>query len=85
MMKLLGKTGIDSILLEGGGTLNWSVLRSGYVRKVQTYIAPKIFGGTAKSPVEGVGVSSPSEAFMLTDSRVFHFGNDIMIESRVKY
>ncbi len=85
MMKLLGKNGIDSILLEGGGTLNWSVLRSGYVRKVQTYIAPKIFGGTAKSPVEGVGVSSPSEAFMLTDSRVFHFGNDIMIESRVKY
>lgn len=85
MMHRLGEGGIDSILLEGGGSLNWSILSAGFVNCVQTYIAPKIFGGSAKSPVDGEGVSSPSDAFMLTDSKIMRFGDDIMIESRVKY
>ena len=84
MMRILGSEGIDSILLEGGGTLNWSVLKAGCVNKVQAYIAPKIFGGNAKSPVEGEGVASPEEAFMLSGGKIFRFGDDIMIESRVK-
>lgn len=84
LMTVLGTNEIDSILLEGGGTLNWSVLKAGYVSKVQAYIAPKIFGGSAKSPVEGEGVDSPSDAFELYDSRIVRLGNDIMIESRVK-
>lgn len=76
---------IDSILLEGGGELNWSMLNAGLVNKVQAYIAPKIFGGKdAKSPVSGMGVSAPSNAFMLTDTKVKQIGDDILIESRVK-
>lgn len=48
-MERLGQEGLDSILLEGGGTLNWAALESGIVQKVQAYIAPKLFGGqTAK-------------------------------------
>ena len=47
-MELLGAEKIDSILLEGGGSLNWSALESGIVQKVQTYIAPKLFGGKCK-------------------------------------
>lgn len=84
MMSFLGKMEIDSILLEGGGTLNWSVLSSGCVSKVQTYIAPKIFGGIAGSPVGGEGVEMPSDAFELYDSKIIRLGDDIMIESRVK-
>lgn len=81
----LGQQQIDSILLEGGGTLNWSALQSGIVRKVQAYIAPKIFGGeTAKTPVEGCGVSSPAEGFLLQNSRLISLGEDFMIESEVK-
>lgn len=76
---------IDSILLEGGGELNWSMLNAGLVNKVQAYIAPKIFGGAgAKLPVSGIGVPAPSDAFMLTDTKVKHIGDDILIESRVK-
>ena len=33
LMYELGKRDIDSILLEGGGTLNWSALDSGIVNK----------------------------------------------------
>ena len=64
LMEYLGEQGIDSILLEGGGTLNWAALESGVVQQVQAYIAPKLFGGQeAKTPVEGAGVHVPSAAF----------------------
>ena len=33
LMEQLGKEKIDSILLEGGGTLNWAALNAGIVQK----------------------------------------------------
>ncbi|MCH5186563.1 MAG: bifunctional diaminohydroxyphosphoribosylaminopyrimidine deaminase/5-amino-6-(5-phosphoribosylamino)uracil reductase RibD, partial [Oscillospiraceae bacterium] len=80
LMNILGKAGIDSILLEGGGELNFSALDAGIVSKVQAYIAPKIFGGSAKSPVGGRGADKISDAFMLDNAGVHIFGEDIMIE-----
>lgn len=86
LMKILGDEKIDSILLEGGSTLNWSALNSRIVTKVQTYIAPKLFGGSnSKTPVGGLGVDAPYKAFMLEKSKISHFGDDLLIESRVKY
>ena len=41
LMEYLGKENIDSILLEGGGTLNDSALQAGVVQEVQAFIAPK--------------------------------------------
>ncbi|MCC8027208.1 MAG: bifunctional diaminohydroxyphosphoribosylaminopyrimidine deaminase/5-amino-6-(5-phosphoribosylamino)uracil reductase RibD [Clostridium sp.] len=80
----LGREGIDSILLEGGGTLNWSSLESGIVSRVQAYIAPKIFGGgAAKSPVGGLGTACPDHGFRLKNSRVTALGGDFLIESEV--
>lgn len=84
LMDLLGERQIDSILLEGGGTLNWSALSCGIVQKVQTYIAPKLFGGqAAKTPVEGIGISSPTSAFRLKNSKILQLGEDFLIESEV--
>lgn len=84
LMNALGQKEIDSILLEGGGTLNWAALQSGIVKKVQAYIAPKLFGGqTAKTPVEGIGISFPSEAFPLKNSIITKLGEDFLIESEV--
>lgn len=84
LMIHLGKMHIDSILLEGGGTLNWAALESGIVQKVHTYIAPKIFGGhLSKTPVEGQGVRLPSTAFMLQNPTLTRLGEDILIESEV--
>lgn len=84
LMTILGARGIDSVLLEGGGTLNWSALEAGIVQRVQCYVAPKIFGGAAaKSPVEGAGVGWPDDAFRLTNSRITTLGEDILIESEV--
>ena len=84
LMELLGKEQIDSVLLEGGGTLNWAALESGIVQKVQAYIAPKLLGGAAaKTPVEGAGAPSPADAFLLKNSVGMLLGVDILIESEV--
>lgn len=85
LMELLGAAKIDSILLEGGGSLNWSALESGIVQKVQTYIAPKLFGGEeAKTPVEGKGFPDPASAVLLKNSEIIRIGDDFLIESEVK-
>lgn len=85
LMELLGEKQIDSILLEGGGTLNWAAFSSGIVQKVLAYISPKLFGGKdAKTPVEGAGVHLPAEAFRLKNSRILPLGEDFLIESEVE-
>ena len=86
LMEQLGQEQIDSILLEGGGALNWSALESGIVQQVQAYIAPKLFGGRdAKAPIEGAGVPFPDAAFRLKNSRLEQLGEDFLIESEVEY
>ena len=83
LMKKLGTEGIDSILLEGGGTLNFSALKAGIVNALQVYLAPKIFGGEmAKTPVEGLGVEDPMEAYHFTEGQVKSYGEDFCLEYR---
>ena len=86
LMLKLGEMNIDSILLEGGSTLNYSALESRIVHKVQCYIAPKLFGGDiSKSPVGGKGFSEISKAVKLKNSEITQIADDILIESEVDY
>lgn len=85
LMKRLGELKIDSVLLEGGGTLNWSALKAGIVNRVQAYIAPKILGGKkAPTPVGGIGTALPDEGIMLFRPEITMIGGDILIESEVR-
>lgn len=85
LMRELGKMGIDSILLEGGGMLNYSALKSGIVHAVEMYIAPKIFGGMdAKTPVMGSGIKLPDEAFALKNPKIEQIEEDILVEWEVE-
>ena len=84
LVSKIGAEGIDSILLEGGGTLNWSALESGIVNRVMAYVAPKLFGGSsAKTPVEGRGIPDPQEAVRLRDISISRLGEDLLIEGKV--
>ena len=84
LMERLGAEEIDSVLLEGGGTLNWSALESGIVERVQTYISPKLFGGAeAKSPVAGTGVELPAQSVQLQNTTITRLGPDFLLESEV--
>lgn len=85
LMEELGKEKIDSILLEGGGTLNESMLSLGLVEEVHLFMAPKIFGGEqAKSPVEGMGAEVPAEATKLQMTSVDQIGEDLYITYKVR-
>lgn len=84
-MTILGQRNIDSILLEGGATLNYSALAAGIVDKVQVYIAPKIIGGIASpTSVGGKGIDKLSEAFPVEKVRTKLVGEDIFIEGYIK-
>ena len=85
LMKKLGEQNIDSILLEGGGTLNASALEDGIVNKVYAYIAGKLIGGMdARSPVEGMGIDRVADAITLTDMEIERLGDDFCIVGYVK-
>lgn len=85
LMKQLGERKIDGVLLEGGGTLNESALSAGIVKRVQVYIAPKIFGGSGRySPVRGEGVPDPVQAWSASKPKVSFYGDDILLEYEIK-
>lgn len=80
LMTILGEKGIDSILLEGGATVNAAALAAGIVQKVYAFIAPKfIMGETAKSPVGGKGIPLMCDAVTLKDISIEQIENDILV------
>ena len=85
LMKWLGEHDIDSILVEGGATLNFSMIEEGLIDKVISFIAPKIIGGkNAKTPIGGNGIEKIKDAIMLKDIKVSTFDEDIMIEAYIR-
>lgn len=81
LMLKLGEMQIDSVILEGGGELNFAALQSGIVNKVKIFTAPKIIGGTgAKTPVGGTGIELMKNAVKLKLRAVSPVDGDIMAE-----
>lgn len=85
LMTELGKMNIDSILLEGGGTLNFSALNSKIVDEIHIHMAPKIFGGSSKSPIGGAGISNITDAIQLKPISTTWYGDDLVLENEVMY
>lgn len=84
LIEKLGKEKIDSILLEGGGTLNFSALKEGIVDKVRFYIAPKIIGGeNSRNSVSGEGFYSLSECVNIRDILYERIGDEIVVEGYI--
>lgn len=85
LMQRLGEEKIDSVLIEGGGTVNEAALKAHIVHRVYAYIAPKIFGGEdAKTPVEGSGIRLPQECAKLRLAKVTVLLNDMLLEYDVE-
>ena len=85
LMTKLGELGIDSLLLEGGSTINAAFLEADCVDEVYAFIAPKIIGGqNSKSPIGGNGIDFMKDAIMLKDIKIEQFDNDILIKGKIK-
>lgn len=81
LIKLLGQSGITSILVEGGGGLNAGALKEGIVDKVVLFLAPMIIGGeSAPGVVGGPGVKSLKQALNIKGLTVTPVGADWMVE-----
>lgn len=79
-MAELGKREIGSILLEGGGKLNGSMLEAGLVDKIALYFAPKIIGGSqAPQALALEGQDLMSQALKLERVTVERVGEDVCL------
>lgn len=84
VMTQLGTLGVDSLIVEGGGSLHGSLLASGLVNRVQAYIAPKLAGGAASpTPVQGGGIPAMDCALQLKNPQVTQLGADLLVEGEV--
>jgi diaminohydroxyphosphoribosylaminopyrimidine deaminase/5-amino-6-(5-phosphoribosylamino)uracil reductase len=85
LMRKLGEIEICSVFVEGGGQVNFSLLRAGLVDKVHAFIAPKLIGGReALTPVEGEGFAELTDAVELERTTVETIGQDILLTGYVK-
>ncbi len=84
LMEELWKKGIRTLLLEGGGTLNWSMLKAGLVDEVRVAIAPRLVGGKeAVTLVDGEGFDLVKEGVKLKITRHYPLGEDFILEYEV--
>ena len=85
LLKALGKRGITSVLVEGGGILLGSLFDCGLVDKVVAFIAPIVIGGReAKTAVTGNGVDKVVDSFKLERVSFQRFSEDLMISGYIK-
>jgi 2,5-diamino-6-(ribosylamino)-4(3H)-pyrimidinone 5'-phosphate reductase len=88
LKKLLAKlhaNGVNRILLEGGGKLNWSMLSNGLVDEIMVTVAPIIIGGEkATTLVEGVGAGEIDGAIKLSLKNMKRHGSELVMHYDVR-
>ena len=84
LMERLGEMQLDSILLEGGGTLNGRRWRAASSKKVQqAHIAPNAAGGRNRQDPGGGDRRSRTRPGVLPAAKNHQLGEDFLIESEV--
>ena len=80
LMPKISDLSVKSLLLEGGGTLNWSFLKDDLVDEIRLTIAPWIVGGkNAVSLVEGEGFSKMSQSTKFSLVKVKQRNNFVIL------
>lgn len=84
LMRELAAREITSVLVEGGGTINFAMLRAKLVDKIFAFVAPKIIGGkNSPTAVAGAGFEKLSDAVALKNFSAQQLGDDILISGCV--
>ncbi|MGV9204132.1 MAG: 2,5-diamino-6-(ribosylamino)-4(3H)-pyrimidinone 5'-phosphate reductase [Promethearchaeia archaeon] len=80
LLPKLYEFGIKSILLEGGGTLNWSFIKNDLIDEIRLTIAPWMVGGQeAVSLVEGLGFEKMKDCPQFKLESVRHRDDYVML------
>lgn len=83
LLRGLGRAGLTSVLLEGGGALAASFLRERVVDEICIFQAPLLIGGDGIPMIQGLGTESLTRAIRLTDPRVEAVGDDQLWTARL--
>ncbi|MEK7447946.1 MAG: bifunctional diaminohydroxyphosphoribosylaminopyrimidine deaminase/5-amino-6-(5-phosphoribosylamino)uracil reductase RibD [Planctomycetota bacterium] len=85
LARKIAESGINKIMIEGGGEVLASAFETGLVDEVIIFLAPKIIGGRdAKTPVEGAGIELVKDAILLEEITAQQVDNDIVIRGRLR-
>ena len=84
-LRELAERGLNSVLLEGGGTLAWAFMEARAIDKVAWFVAPMLIGGTGRSPLGGLGVEHMADAYRLSGSTSEWIDGDLLITGRIDY
>jgi diaminohydroxyphosphoribosylaminopyrimidine deaminase/5-amino-6-(5-phosphoribosylamino)uracil reductase len=84
LVRKLGKEGISSLLVEGGGEVNSAFLFGGLVQRVAFFYAPKILGGRdSRKGVAGPGARGWGDILKLGSPTWRKLGDDLLLTARV--
>ena len=71
-------------MLEGGSTLNFSMLRENLIDEIRVCVAPMVVGGKyAKTLFDGDGFDFMKEAINLELKNSYQLGKDLVLEYKV--
>jgi diaminohydroxyphosphoribosylaminopyrimidine deaminase/5-amino-6-(5-phosphoribosylamino)uracil reductase len=82
VLKELGKRGISSVLIEGGGRTLAEAFRDKLVDEIRFFIAPVIQGGNIPA-IDTKGMKFLKKPLKLSDSVTTKIGSDLMISAKV--
>jgi diaminohydroxyphosphoribosylaminopyrimidine deaminase/5-amino-6-(5-phosphoribosylamino)uracil reductase len=83
VLKDLGRKGMTSVLIEGGGTVLGEAFDRRLVDEVHFYIAPLLCGGP--DVIAGQGVGATEESILLLQPQYERLGDDILVAGLVQY
>ena len=80
LLKKLSKKKIKTILVEGGGNVNWTFIKEGLVDEIIVTVSPYLLGGiNAISLVEGEGFSKIQQSSKLKLKKINRSGNEVVL------
>ena len=80
MLRGLARSGVSSVLVEGGGRVITSFLKARLVQRLVCFVAPIVLG-RGKSAVRSLDVARVEDALRLHSWRVRRLGPDLMIDA----
>ena len=84
LMNYLHEEGIEKLMLEGGATLNFSMIKAGLIDEISICVAPMVVGGAnAKTFFDGDGFNTMDESVKLELIDYYPLGNDFILNYKV--
>jgi len=84
LMSYLHEEGIEKLMLEGGATLNFSMIKAGLIDEIRICVAPMVVGGAdSKTFFDGEGFDLMDDAVKLELTDSYTLGKDLILTYKV--